>query len=422
MTPAQLLLAMAAAAADWPQWRGADQDGISLEETAFPTHWSKTENVRWRVALPEPGNSTPVVWGDRIFVTQAVKASGRRLLMCFDRATGKLRWQAGVAYTEEEPTHSTNPYASASPATDGERVVAWFGSAGLHAFDMDGKPLWKRDLGRQRHTWGYGASPIIHSQAVFLNFGPGERSFLIALDKRTGKTIWQVDVPAGKGAPFNQWSADDMYGSWSTPIVVRAAGRQELIVAHPRRLVSYDPSTGKILWSSEGLGDLVYPSPVADSTHDAEPVIVAASGFQGPVMAVRAGGRGDVTATHRLWHWPKNRQFIGTGVIRNGYLYWADNGGVAQCVRLTDGTVAWTARLPRAGEDGGVWSSPVLHKDNIYVMNKSGAVVVFKADPQRFEAVAVNALDEPSNSSVVLSGGDIILRTHAALWCIGRRR
>lgn len=412
-----LALGMVAQAENWPAWRGAAADGISKEATA-PLQWSKEDHVRWRAELPEPGNSTPIVWGNMVFLTQPRKSSGERALMCFDRGTGKLLWQATAAYREEEPTHATNFYASASPATDGERVIAWFGSAGLFAYDLKGKLLWKADLGRQRHTWGYASSPVLYGDQVFLNFGPGERSFLVALDKKTGKILWQMDVPAGKGAKFANWSPEDMYGSWSTPLIVRHQGRDQLIVSHPKVLAGYDPASGKRLWWSEGLGDLVYPSPVLAAMDNNEPVIVAASGFQGPSMAVRLGGSGDVTATRRIWHQAKSRSLIGTAVVNQGYAYWIDTTGIAQAMKVSNGEVMWTQRLPRQGDDNGVWSSPVLHQGRIYIVNKSGAVVVFKADPKQFEAVATNAVDEPSNSTAVLAGGDLLLRTHQALWCI----
>jgi len=176
-------------AANWPAWRGPTGMGI-CEEKNLPTHWSQTENVKWRVVLPEPGNSTPVVWGGRVFLTQAV--GDRRTLICFDRADGKLLWQQGVTAREKDPTHATNPYCSASPVTDGERVIVSFASEGLFCYDFAGKELWKRtDLGRQIHIWGGASSPVIHGEICYLNFGPGETTYLLAVDKKTGRTIWK---------------------------------------------------------------------------------------------------------------------------------------------------------------------------------------------------------------------------------------
>ena len=171
-------------AANWPTWRGENGAGVT-SESELPLKWSATENVLWKVELPERSNSTPIVWGDRVMLTQAV--GSKRLVICFDRKTGKELWQAGTTWSKAEDSHPTNPYASASPATDGESVVAWFGSAGLFAFDLEGKELWKADLGEHSHEWGYAAAPIIHGGLVILNFGPGPRTFLVALDRKTGK-------------------------------------------------------------------------------------------------------------------------------------------------------------------------------------------------------------------------------------------
>jgi outer membrane protein assembly factor BamB len=411
------LIAATVQAANWPAWRGVDASGHSPDKA--PAHWSKTENVRWRTPLPEPGNSTPVVWGNRIFVTQALKKDGRRTVMCFDRASGKLLWQSGVDYSDPEPTHQTNPYASASPVTDGKIVIAWFGSAGMVAYDFNGNQVWRRDLGQQKHTWGYGSSPVIHGDRVYLNFGPGARAFLIALDKNSGKTLWQVDLPPGQGSKFANWSAEDMYGSWSTPLVIKtsAAGdREELIASLPQRVIALDPGTGKTLWKCDGMGDLVYPSPVF-----ADGIVVAMGGFGGPSLAVKAGGSGDVTATHRLWRRDRSRQMIGSGVMHQGRLYTVDNAGIMEALDPKTGASIFTGRLASSGGSGAVWSSPVLSDQKLYVMNQSGTTFVLKAGPE-FEILATNQLDEQANSSVVISDGEVVLRTHSALWLIGGPR
>lgn len=401
--------------ADWPQWRGPGGFGVSPDRAL--DHWTKTKNVRWRVPLPEPGNSTPIVWGSRIFVTQALKKEGRREVLCFDRASGKRLWRSGVAYSEPEPTHSTNPYASASPVTDGKLVIAWFGSAGLVAYDFSGKEVWRQDLGKQKHTWGYGSSPVLHGDRLYLNFGPGERAFVVALNKNSGKMLWQVDLPPGKGTAFGNWDAADMYGSWTTPLVIRVAApageREELVVSVPRRVLALDPATGKQLWSCEGLGDLVYPSPLFS-----DGVVVAMSGFSGPSLAVRAGGTGDVTETHRLWRRERSKQMIGSGIILDGQIFTVDTGGVAECTELKTGNAVWTGRLKSSGESAAVWSSVVLSDRKLYVVNQSGQTFVLKAGPQ-FEVLDSNALEEFTNSSVVIAGAEVILRTHFSLWSVG---
>jgi outer membrane protein assembly factor BamB len=196
-----------AAATPWPAWRGPSGSGIS-DDKNLPLQWNDRDNVRWRIPLPGPGNSTPIVWGHRVFLTQAV--GNRRTLICFDRADGKLLWQSGVTYTQDEPTHRSNPYCAASPVTDGERVIAFFGSAGLFCYDLEGKELWRRDLGKISHMGGSGSSPILHRNACIINFGPGENAALIAVDKHSGVTLWRADMPgsATEHAPATSRQTD----------------------------------------------------------------------------------------------------------------------------------------------------------------------------------------------------------------------
>ncbi len=191
---AGLLIASTATAANWPGFRGADGTGISSEKN-LPLKWSATENVRWHIDLPERGNSSPIVWGDRVFVAQAVGGENRRTLMCLDRATGKLLWQSGTTYTEREQTQRDNPFCSATPVTDGERIIASFGSAGLFCYDFAGKEVWHRDFGKMSHMFGNGASPVLAGDLCVLNFGPDEKARIIAVNKRTGETAWEVAAP-----------------------------------------------------------------------------------------------------------------------------------------------------------------------------------------------------------------------------------
>jgi outer membrane protein assembly factor BamB len=405
-----VLSAISTRADHWPQWRGPQGTGASAE-TNLPLHWSTNENVRWRVPLPDRGNSTPVVWGNRVFITQAIE--DRRTLMCFNRADGKLLWQSGVSFPEKETTHETNPLCSASPATDGERVVVSFASAGLYCYDLKGEGLWHRDLGKQAHIWGNGASPLIHGDLCILNFGPGERSFLIAVNKRSGETVWQVNEPGGSSGAEKAGEKPNWTGSWTTPIVVRVNGREELIMAWPGRVAAYDPGIGKEFWTCSGLNPLVYTSPLyADDT------VVAMGGFMGMALAVKAGGSGDVTQTHRLWQHPKTKQRIGSGVIHADYIYILNDPGVAECYELKTGKLVWEERLKGRGPDNSSWSSMVLAGHRLYVINHSGDTFVLRASPN-FEALATNSLGEPDNASLAVSDGDIFIRTHKALWCIG---
>jgi outer membrane protein assembly factor BamB len=196
-------LVTSAAAVNWPAWRGPDASGVSPDKN-LPLKWSTNENVRWRVALPGRGNSSPIVWENRVFVTQAVSADNRRTLMCFDRSNGKVLWQSGVTYTDREPTQRDNPYCAATPVTDGERVIASFGSAGLYCYDFEGKELWHREFGKMNHVFGNASSPILAGDLCVLNFGPDEKARLIAVNKRTGETAWEVEPPKVDASEMQQ--------------------------------------------------------------------------------------------------------------------------------------------------------------------------------------------------------------------------
>jgi outer membrane protein assembly factor BamB len=413
-------------AADWPNWRGPSCDGVSPERS-LPLKWSRTQNVRWRVPLPERANSTPVVSGDRIFLTQPLEKQNRRTLMCLDRASGKTLWQTAIEYGGNERTHATNPHCSSSPVTDGKRVYAWLGSAGFVACDMDGNELWRRELGRQDHVWGYGASPIIHDGLVILNFGPGDPSFLIAMDAASGKTEWKAEMPprmpAGDVAKAGELPKrpdgavrSDFFGSWTTPLIVHANGRVEMVCNLARRVAAFDPKTGRELWTCGGFADLAYGSP-APGSDDKGPLVVSLGGFGGPALAVRCGGSGDVTDRLRLWRTERTPARIGTSVVYQGYIYAAGINGVAECLDLGTGKQVWVQRLSGQQGNNAIWSSPMRNQDRLYVMNQSGDTFVYRASPQ-FELLAVNALEEDTNSSVVAAGNSLFLRTHESLWCI----
>ncbi|HVJ69127.1 MAG TPA: PQQ-binding-like beta-propeller repeat protein, partial [Caulifigura sp.] len=294
----------------------------------------------------------------------------------------------------------------------GKIVVVWHATAGLHCYDIDGQPLWDRDFGEFKHIWGYGSSPIIDGDRVYLHSGPGTKIFLAALDAKTGKTIWEQPEPVdGDGSN----TTDKRYfGSWATPVITTVNGEKQLLLSMPKRLNAYDPATGKLLWYSEGMGhkggDLSYSSPivVGDS-------VFITAGFAGPAMAVKLGGSGDVTSSHRLWRNEKNPQSIGTGVMVDGYIYRPNAGpGTIQCIDPKTGKVIWENRA--AGGDH--WASIVLAGGLAYATSQSGTTVVFKPSPEKYDEVARNALDEHTNATPAVVDGAIVIRTFENLVCI----
>lgn len=381
--------------------------------TNLPREWSKDKNVRWRVALPDKGNSTPVIFEDRVFVTQAIEADHFRGLFCFDRKDGKLLWKKGVTYDQAERTHQSNPFCSASPATDGKIVVAGYGSAGLAAYDLEGKELWRRDFGAIDHLWGNATSPVLAGERCLYYHGPGKGAFLAALDKNSGKTIWKFDEPDWKVTArtdgFRDKPQDGVIGTWSTPILVTTAQRQELIMSFPLEIKAFDPATGSVLWTCAGLNPLVYSSPVHENG-----VVLITGGYYGNSVGVKVGGSGDVTPTQRLWQIVRHNGGIGTGVVRNGHYYYLA-GPMATCLELATGKQVWSARLPGAGS---AWGSFVLAGEMIYTLSQKGDSVVFKADPGGLHVVGQGDVGEKTNSSPAIAGGEIFLRTHEALWCI----
>lgn len=379
----------------------------------MPLRWNSTNNVRWKTALPDRGNATPIIWEDQIFVAQAVENEGKRLVICFDRRDGRELWRAGTTFEGKELTHEINPYCSASPVTDGERVIAFFGSAGLFCFDMEGKVLWQRDLGKQEHIWGYGASPVIYEDLCIQNFGPGERSFLIAVNKKTGETVWQVDERGHSGQEKPGEERAEWIGSWSTPIIREVQGRKELLMTFPTRVCALDPQTGKELWTCSGLNPLVYTSPLYS-----EGIVIGMGGYQGAALAVRAGGNGDVTESRRLWHIPRTRQRIGSGVVHGDFVYILNQPGIAECLELESGKARWEERLKGEGVSSAAWGSMVLAEDRLYVTNESGDTFVVRASPE-FEVLSVNPLGERTLASPAVSSGEIFIRTYKNLWCIG---
>lgn len=390
-------------AADWLQWRGPLGTGQSVEKTA-PLTWSKTEHIKWQTPLDGPGNSSPIVVGQKVFLTLAPAKSNLRGLRCYDRGTGRLLWKQEVEYAEEEPTHNTNPFCSSSPTSDGQRVVAWLGSPGVYCYDLDGKLFWHTDLGKVEHIWGFGGSPLIFENLVILNYGPGLNAFTIALDKHTGREVWRREFPGQKSDKIG-----DYRGGWSTPVVHRENDRDVLLLSLPNKLWAVAPRSGQDIWSCGGLGDLAYTSPLV-----AGDTIIAMSGYGGPALAVKSGGSGDVTETHRLWHhvMPKPPQRVGSGVVVDGQIY-IHNEPYASCIDAQTGEQKWQQRLAQRS-----WCSMAYVAGRLYVSNEAGTTYVLEPSPSECKILAENKLDETTRASPAYSDGQIFIRTYENLYCV----
>ncbi|MDH3585025.1 MAG: PQQ-binding-like beta-propeller repeat protein, partial [Phycisphaerae bacterium] len=341
---------------------------------------------------------------------QATSRGAQRSLMCFDRADGKMRWTKAVETRPDELTHKTNPYCASSATTDGRAVYVWHGSAGAFAYDFSGRELWRRDLGTFTHIWGYASSPVLYGDNVIISAGPGLNVFLIALDKKTGQVAWKTPLPAATSREAKQFK-----GSWSTPVLRRANGRDELILSLPGRVVGFDPGTGEELWHCDGLTDLAYTSPlVGPDGH-----VVAMSGYGGAALGLDARGDGDLTS-RRLWLVPnkKNPQRVGSGVIVGDHIYILNAPGVAHCIELKTGRIVWQQRL---GKRSSSWSSMVHADGHLYVNDMQGDTYILDPSPT-YRLVRTNPIGEMTRASLAFSDGQVFIRTYEHLYCIGPRR
>ena len=402
-------------AADWPAFRGPTNRGVAAEKTA-PVKWSAQENVRWSAPLPRPGNGSPIVIGSQVFVTSVEDAEGKnRSLYAFNADTGEKQWVRTVEFGKKMPTHDTNPYGGTTPVSDGKQVVVWHASAGLYCYDMQGKEIWKRDLGEFQHIWGYGTSPILYQGKVILNSGPGKRVFLGAYELATGKTLWETEEPSDGSTPDRN-AANQYQGSWSTPVVTKVGGKDQIVVMMPTRVVGYEPASGKIAWTCDGMrhdrGDLAYSSPVL-----VDDICFVTGGYNGVAMAFRLGGEGNLTELHRLWRTERQPQSIGSGVAVGGLVYRPNAGpSTIDCIDPKTGKVLWSERSPA----GNHWGSMVQVGDLIYLTGQTGTTVVFKPNPQKLETVSVNPLDDATNATPAVANGRLYFRMNKGLVCVGK--
>ncbi len=398
------------AAGPWAQFRGPNGSGTSAEKGA-PVHWGPQEGMVWKVELPGAGASTPIILGDRLFLTcysgygvpGQPKGEVNRLVrhvVCLSRHDGKVLWNKPVAakMPEETAIREGHGYATNSPVTDGERLYAFLGKSGVVAFDLEGKQLWQADVGAKTSGWGTAASPALYGDLVIINASVESES-LVALDKQTSK---------------EKWRAGGIKESWNTPILVAVGDKTELVVAIFGKVLGFDPATGEALWScATDIGWYMVPSLVAG---DGIVYCIGGRGTGG-ALAVRCGGRGDVTASHRLWALKKGSN-VSSPILHDGHLYWAhENEGTAYCVEAKTGQLVYAERLERAGQ---IYASPVLADGKLYYTSRGGRTFVVAAKP-KFELIATNELGRVGtfNASPAVAGGCLFLRADQWLFCIG---
>ena len=404
----------AQSSAHWPQWRGPFFNGMARGDA--PSVWSDTTNIKWKTEIPGRGFSTPAIWGDRIFVTTAIPTGSgagtvveqRFEVLSLDRKTGKIIWQktARTAMPHEGYHRAYGSFASNSPVTDGKYVYASFGSRGIYAYDFNGKLIWEKDLGVQmkmRLAFGEGTAPLLFGDRLFVVFDHEGESFMVALDKRTGKELWRVSR--------NERS------SWSTPLAVEHNGRTEIVVSATNRVRSYDPETGKVLWESGGLGANVIPVPVHQNG-----VVYVMSGYRDPkLMAIKLGRQGDLTGSDAIvWSHTRGLAYTASPVLHEGKLYVVTDNGMLSAFNATTGETYYAqTRLPKGYN---LKASPIGANGKLYLATEDGDVVVVKMG-EKFEILSTNTLtDQVFIATPVIAAGELYLRSKTTLFCIAEKK
>jgi outer membrane protein assembly factor BamB len=403
-----LTVSSVSSAGDWRQFRGPGGLGVS-NETNLPTRWSETENLLWKTGMPGAGSSSPIVLGDRVYLT-CYSGFGvnrrdpgnmedlRRHVVCVNRADGKIVWtKTLLPKLPESKSVRDHGYAAPTPATDGEHLYLFFGKSGVYKFDLNGKQIWNTEVGSGIHTWGCGTSPVLYQNLVIVNASVESRS-LVALDKQSGEEVWR---------------APGMRASWNTPILVDVKGsKQELVVSVQGSILGFDPRTGEQLWSCQGVPDYVCPSAVAK-----DGIVYVIGGRSPKAMAVRAGGRGDVTETHRLWNAQVGAN-VSSPVISGDHLYWInERGKKAFCLRLETGEIEYQTRFNISP-----YASTVAADGKLYIIDRYQGTYVLAAKPE-FEQISHNRFEDDRstfNASIAISDGNIFIRSNRFLYCVSR--
>ena len=401
--------ALTAPLENWGQFRGPGGQGTS-QARGLPTTWGENQNILWKAPLPGPGGSSPVVQGDRIYLTcysgYAVPGvaggdlgSLQRHVLAFRRTDGSIIWKQDIPATQpEEPKVRDHGYASSTPLAEPDRLYVFLGKSGVFAFNLEGKQLWRANVGSQTHGWGSAASPVAFRDLLIINAAVESES-LVALDRRTGQEVWR---------------AGGLKESWNTPILVPVAGgKTELVVAIAGKVLGFDPATGEALWScATGIGWYMVPSLVHH-----QGVVYCIGGRTGGSLAVRTGGRGDVTASHRLWTLNKGSN-VSSPLFHEGHLFWFhENLGIACCVDAATGKLVYEERIQGAGQ---FYGSPLLAEGRIYGVTRNGRGIVLAAKPS-FELLAKNDLKDRSSfdASPAVDGHRLLIRSDRFLYSLG---
>jgi outer membrane protein assembly factor BamB len=417
----------------WPQFRGPDSRGVS-EEKDLPDTWSTTENVAWSVEIPGLGWSSPIVWGDRVFLTTTLKKGEREFpkkglyfggdrpkpedehvwrVYCLDVASGKVVWEKTVREgVPDTPIHLKNTYASETPVTDGERVYAYFGNVGVFAYTMDGELVWKKSWKpvSTRYGWGTAASPVLHGERLYIINDNDDQSFLVALERKTGEQVWRVER--------------DEKSNWATPFIWSSGKRTEIVTPGSGKVRSYDLD-GKVLWELRGMSSITIGTPFA-----ADGLLYISSGYVGdnlrPVYAIRPGASGDITleegkTSSELIAWSDSRAapYNPTPVVYKGHYYVLFDRGFFACHDAKTGKLAYKVRIATdvAGGYGGFTTSPWAYDDKIFCLNEDGDTFVIQAGPEH-KVLRVNRLDEMCMATPAIARGSLFVRTYSRLYRI----
>jgi len=388
-------------AENWPQWRGPRGDGISSDMNV-PVRWSEKESISWKIPIPGKGLSSPVVWGDRIFITTCLEKEQKRLLLCLDRRTGKILWQRTVLTAPLEPKHPLNSYASSTPATDGQYVWVTFLNLPkfeVYCYDFEGNQIWQRSPGEFYSKHGFCSPPILYKDTIILNGDQDAEAYLVSLDKRTGAERWRTDRP-------------NRVRSYCPPLIIESAGRKQFILTGSLCTASYDPDTGKQIWIVDGPTEQYVASMVF--LHD---IVFLTSGFpEYHVMAIRPDGHGNVTKTHVLWHEhcdASKASYVPSPIAHEKYFFLVTDTGFGYCLDAKTGKRLWQHRL---GDHHS--ASPVSGGGWLYFPDDDGTTYVIKGT-DKFELVSRNKLAEGCRASPAISDGQIFIRTLGHLYCIG---